>query len=260
MDDSTSIRKKSVEEEKVDEELAKAVNRTLAEEEKKKEEDERKKRDEKKKTTNGVKDHKEKRTDIEEQMGQGEDCPSANLTCPEVKPCPEFEPCPEIKPCPPCEECGSCPEVDPCQPCGPCPPIHCQPCPVVNRTNLSVPDGCPEAGGMTIPVAMAVGAIASLLVTGVATAIGLLLRYTSPIFSGLLFIFIVVLTWYRSSHYPETARELGGRVVATLREATMALSHRVLEAIRHHDQVGSPIFLSILLSTLSSIFHLKSLH
>jgi uncharacterized protein YacL len=92
---------------------------------------------------------------------------------------------------------------------------------------------------MTIPVAMAVGAVASLLVTGVAAAIGLLLRYTSPFFSGLLFIFIVVLTWYLSSHYPETARDLGGRVVATLREATIALGHRVMEAVRHHnEQVG----------------------
>ncbi len=94
---------------------------------------------------------------------------------------------------------------------------------------------------MSVPLAMAVGACASLLVTGVATAIGLLLRYAPPIYCGLLFLSIVVLTWYLSSHYPETARELGGRVVATLREATIALSHRVMEAIRHHnDQVGFP--------------------
>ncbi len=110
---------------------------------------------------------------------------------------------------------------------------------------------------MSGPEAMAVGAIASLLITGVATAIGLLLRYTSPIFSGLLFVFIVVLTWYLSSHYPETARELGGRVVATLREATIALGHRVMEAIRHHqEQVGVPAR-PILFFKMSSMFHLK---
>ncbi len=94
---------------------------------------------------------------------------------------------------------------------------------------------------MTVPVAMAVGAVATLTITGVATVIGLLLRYAPPIFSGLLFIAIVALTWYLSSNYPETARELGGRVVATLREASIALGHRVLEAIqRHQEQVGVP--------------------
>ncbi len=91
---------------------------------------------------------------------------------------------------------------------------------------------------MSVPVALVLGAMASLLVIGVATIIGLLLRYASPIFSGLLFVIIVVLTWYLSSHYPETARDLGGRVMTTLREATVALGHRVMEAIRHHDQVG----------------------
>jgi hypothetical protein len=94
---------------------------------------------------------------------------------------------------------------------------------------------------MTIPVALLVGASVGVLVTGVATIIGLLLRYTSPIFSGLLFVTLVVLTWYLSSHYPETARELGGRAWTALQEATVALGHRVMEAIRHHqEQVGVP--------------------
>jgi uncharacterized membrane protein YphA (DoxX/SURF4 family) len=102
---------------------------------------------------------------------------------------------------------------------------------------------------MSVPVALAVGAMASLLVTGAAVAIGLLLRYTSPLFSGLLFVSMVVLTWYLSSRYPETARELGGRVWTTLQEATAALGHQIMEAIqRHPEQVGFPIILSLISS------------
>jgi hypothetical protein len=97
---------------------------------------------------------------------------------------------------------------------------------------------------MTIPVAMAVGAAASFLVIGVATAVGLVIRYVPPMFSGLLFISIVVLTWYLSSHYPETARELGGRAATILREAASTLSHRVVEVLRRHsEQVGFLILL-----------------
>jgi uncharacterized membrane protein YphA (DoxX/SURF4 family) len=92
---------------------------------------------------------------------------------------------------------------------------------------------------MTTPVAMAVGAAAALLVTGVAASIGLLLRYTSPFVSGFVVVTIIIVTWYLSSHYPATARELGGRVTTLLREAALALGHRVMEAIqRHRDQVS----------------------
>ncbi len=95
---------------------------------------------------------------------------------------------------------------------------------------------------MSIPVALVVGACASLLVTGVATAIGLLLRYVQPTISGLLLIAIFILVWYLSSQYPDTARELGGRAVNLLREAAVAVSHRVMEAIRRHqEQVSVPI-------------------
>jgi hypothetical protein len=241
MEDSLSIRK-TAEEVKEDEEVARAVNETLAEEEKRRKEDEERKRTEDE-TRGRKKDRDEKkdpesREPEEERKDKGEALPCFNLTCPAVKPCPkekEEEVCPEEKTCPPVE-CGPCPGVNPCKPCSPCP--------VANST-VDQPPICrsPESQvpAMTIPVAMAVGAVASLLVTGVAAAIGLLLRYTSPVFSGLLFIFIVVLTWYLSSHYPETARDLGGRVVATLREATITLGHRVMEAIRHHqEQVSVP--------------------
>ncbi len=95
---------------------------------------------------------------------------------------------------------------------------------------------------MSVPAAMAVGAVASLLVAGVATGVGLLLRYVPPMISGLFFISIIIMVWYLSSQYPEAARDLGGRVVATLREATVALGHRVDEAIqRHNEQVGFPV-------------------
>ncbi len=102
---------------------------------------------------------------------------------------------------------------------------------------------------MTIPVAMAVGAGAALLVTGVATVVGLVIRYVSPTVSGFLFLSTIIIVWYLSSQYPETAREMGGRVVAVLREATVTLSNRVMAAIRHHnEQVGVSI-----LSLISSL-------
>ncbi len=96
---------------------------------------------------------------------------------------------------------------------------------------------------MSVPVAMAIGACASLLVTGVVTALGLLLRYVPPTVSGFLILATIIIIWYLCSHYPETARELGGRAVAVLREAAMALSHRVVEALqRHNEQVGFSCF------------------
>jgi hypothetical protein len=257
MEDSASIRK-TEEEKKEDKEVAKAVNRTLAEEEKQKEEDERKKRDEKKRKEKGPEEEKDGPAGKQKkEVDQDKACPTShNLTCPVVEPCADPVECPEPEKCP---TPTVCPKVEPCEPCGPCPPekprpgvnttdrpcTPCKPCLEANGTIIHLdcpsPPSCVEPASMSVPEAMAVGAIASLLVAGVATAIGLLLRYAPPLFSGLLFVAIVVLTWYLSSHYPETARELGGRVVATLREATIALGHRVMEAIRHHqEQVGVP--------------------
>jgi hypothetical protein len=252
LEDGSSVKKKSEKEEKEDEEIQKAVNATLAEEEKKKRKDEEDK-------------EKEKETGKEE--GEDEASPTFNLTCPEVKPCPIPGICPEIEPCspceqcptlvdcqpcdscPPCKECGPCPEVKPCQPCRPCKP--CGQCPVANHTSIRQdcpsPPACAETGGMSVPVALVVGAMASLLAVGVADAIGLLLRYVPPLISGFLFLAIVLMVWFFSSHYPATARELGGRVVVVLREAVSALSHRLMEAIRHQaSQVSFLIFLLVL--------------
>jgi hypothetical protein len=265
MDDSSSIRK-TEEERKEEEELAKAVNATLAEEKKRQEEEDEKKRqeDEKKRTEDEAqkkrrdKDGKE-RAIVEKQEGQDEACPPVNNSCPIVEPCPkikECHECPAPKDCPPVEECGPCPEVRPCKPCRPC-----GPCPVANTTLNRPPtaDICPESteASMSTAVAMAVGACASLLATCVAALIGIILRYVPPLVSGCLFLTIVIMVWFLSSRYPETARELGARTATLLREAATALSHRVMEAIRHRDdQVCVPIK-SYLFLRLSSMFSIE---
>jgi hypothetical protein len=251
MEDSSSI-KKSEEEKREEKELAELVNRTLAEEEKKCQEEKEKKEDGKK--TGGQEDGNERGT-VEKKEGQDEACPPVNYTCPSVKPCPtdkecpsceDCEPCVDCQPCEdckPCKGCKPCKDCKPCKECGLCPEVKpCVPCPVANysgrhQDDLS-PPSCPEPSNMSVPVAMAIGAAATLLAAGVATAIGLLLRYVSPIVCGFIFMATIIIVWYLSSQHPETARELGGRVVATLREATIALSHRVMEAIRHHVQVS----------------------
>jgi hypothetical protein len=240
MEDSLSI-KKTAKEEKEDREVAEKVNATLAaEEEKKRKEDE----DEKKKEE-GAKEKEDKGSSVT----VGEDEASSNHTsgCPEFRPCAPCGPCPEEKPCHPCRECPKeklcpeekgCPEEKPCLPCRPCGP--CPPCPVGNST-VEPPSTseCPEPSSMTVPVAMAIGACASLLFTGVATALGLLLRYVPPTVSGFLILAIIVVIWYLCSQYPETARELGGRAATLLREAAVALGHRVMAAIqRHQEQVS----------------------
>jgi hypothetical protein len=230
--------------------LAEKVNATLAkEEEERQEEEKEKKRQDREKKHEKIRT--QDKTEDEDVKGKDKDeaCPPLNFTCPTVKPC---DPCPEVKPdpeeCPPCKECGECPEVKPCKPCRPC-----GPCGPTNTSTVEPPSppGCQESSQtMTTPVAMAIGAVASLLVTGVAAAIGLILRYTSPIESGFLFLATIIIMWYLCSRYPEAARELGERVVATLRDATIALSHRVAEAIqRQNEQVSlltSPnLFLSL---------------
>ncbi len=100
---------------------------------------------------------------------------------------------------------------------------------------------------MSTPVAMAVGAVTGILVTGTAAIVGLILRYVPPFVSGFLFLATIIILWYLCSQYPETARELGGRAWTALQEATVALGHQVMEALqRHQEQVGvpsKPIFL-----------------
>jgi hypothetical protein len=232
MEDGLSVKKKSEEERKEDEKIAEAVNATLAaeEEEKRKEEEEKKKG----RTGNGARKKKE-----------DEASSSPNCTCPIVDPCPEVKKCPEVEHCSPKENCTEPEQCDPCQECppvkecGPCPEVRpCKPCPVANGTGTTpLVCQCPE--GMSLSTAVAVGTVAGFLVTGMATVIGLVIRYVPPIVSGFLFLSTIIIVWYLSSQHPEMARDLGGRAMATLREATIALGHRVMEAIqRHQDQVG----------------------
>jgi hypothetical protein len=253
MDDGISI-KKTEEEKKEDEEVAKAVNRTLAEEEKrrKEEEDEAKK----KKQGNEIKQEGKKDGGEDEASStfnctcplvkpckrcpEEPDCPSCE-DCPQPKDCPAQEVCPEIEPCHPCEECGTCPEIKPCKPC-----------PGVNNTRGH--QECPEAE-MSVPVAIAVRAVAGVLVTGVAAVLGLVIRYFSPLECGFLFLATIVMVWYFSSQHPETARELGGRAATLLREAAVALGHRMMAAIqRHQEQVSVPNLSLISSFGMSSMF------
>jgi hypothetical protein len=281
--------RRTKEEEKEDRELAEKVNATLAEEEKERQEEEakeKKRQDKEKKQDETGQGTGSGTGSTGKERGQDEACPTLNHTCPErelcptcpeVKNCPEkelCEPCPEIRKCPPC---GQCPEVmppkecSPCRRCEPCPEIDCHPCreclPLrecepcsFNYTVSQNPgSGCSDPADMSVPVALAVGASAGVLLTGVAAAIGLILRYVDTIASGFLFMAIIVIIWYLCSHYPETARELGGHAVNLLREAAVALGHRMMAAIqRQQEQVGFPVLvLFFLLSDLSSMFHLK---
>jgi hypothetical protein len=230
LEDGSSVRKKTEDEKKEDEEVAKAVNATLAAEEEKR----RKEEDEAKKKKEVKKESQVKKEDVE---GQDEACPPANASCPIVEPCP---PCPEVKECETCKTCEPC-KV--CKECGQCPTVKpCKPCAVDNNTSsnedVPVPPACPASSGLTLPAAMAVGAVAGILVTGLAATVGLILRYVPPVASGFLFLASIVILWYLCSQYPETARELGGRAMGILREASVALGHRIMAAIqRHQDQV-----------------------
>jgi hypothetical protein len=254
MEDGSSI-KKFEEEKREDKELAELVNKTLAEEAEKKEEEEKKKRqldpEKKRDETKKKKDEKDEKkktveTGIVVEEDKDEAFPSSNCTdsCPTPIECEQCPECPTVR-CNPCKKCPE-PKEEDCPPCRPCRP--CGPCPVVNSTVPDLPptSACPEAPGMSLPAAVAVGVAAGILLTGVATTFGVLLRYLSPIESGLIFLATIIFVWYLCSHHPETARELGGRAATLLREAATALSHRVVEALRHHnEQVDSSIFLLV---------------
>ncbi len=257
------MRKKTKEEEKEDEEIQKAVNATLAaEEEEKKKEDEKKKRTED--DIKGKKEDKAEKKDVktkaDQQENQNEASPSLNCTCPVIIPCKPCQDCPDPVECGPCPGVGDCPPCKPCkicEPCQECPSKECDPCPLSNNSSIHQdcpsPPVCTETGGMSVPVALVVGAMASLLATGVAAAIGLILRYVPPIVSGFLFLATVVILWYLCSQYPETARELGGRAANLLREAAVALGHRVMAAVQRHTEQVSVSVKSKLFFRLSSM-------
>jgi hypothetical protein len=260
LEDGSSVRKKTKEEEKEDEEMAKAVNATLAAEEEaaRKEDEEKRKRDHQDKKKKIQERNEEDEDRNEKEDSQDEACLPTNITCPIVKPCPDPTECPKKEECPEKEENRPCKEED-CPRCGPCPEVKpcdpCFPCPGVNATVDKPPTvTCPEVTSMSTAVAMIIGAVASLLVAGVATGVGLLLRYVPPIASGFLFLATIVLIWYLCSQYPDTARELGGRAATLLREAAVALGHRIMEAIRHREEQVGFLIKPNLFFRMSSMF------
>jgi hypothetical protein len=178
---------------------------------------------------------------------------------PEVcKPCKEPEVCkpckePEVgKPCKEPEVCKPCKEPEVCKPCKPCrlregvktcQPVPCLPVPC-SPVDCRLPPGIEGPGvaaPMTVPVALAVGAAASVLVLGVVAFVGFVIRYLPIYISGTIFIVSILLTGYLSSRYPASARELGLRAVGLAREAASALANRVTAALRGPDQVGSAL-------------------
>jgi hypothetical protein len=88
---------------------------------------------------------------------------------------------------------------------------------------------------LVTPEAVLVGAAATVLVLVVAAAVAIIVRYFSTITSGLLIVSTIVLVWYLSSMYPESARRLGARVWAALRSAATSVVDRVLG--RRHPEV-----------------------
>jgi hypothetical protein len=259
MEDSSSVRKKTREEEEEDEKMAEAVNATLAaeEEEKRKEDEEKKKQKNRLDQEKGEKKDTQKKNEME--GGQDEACLPTNFTCPVVTPCQPCKKCLDPVSCPDPVECDPCLPKD-CKPCPrceeseECPPLVCPPvlpCPADNDTRrgqeLPTPPSCPELPSMTVPVALATGAIVNLLTVSAAAALGLVLRYVPPLISGFFFLVLILMVWFLSSRYPEVAREMGARAWTMMQEATSALSHRIVDALRHHnEQVGLPTILSLI--------------
>jgi hypothetical protein len=83
-------------------------------------------------------------------------------------------------------------------------------------------------------MAILVGAVATLLVCALATAIGIILRYMPISMSGLLVLAVIAVVWYYSSTQPAAARECGRRLWAFLRETATSVVDRVF---RRNSQV-----------------------
>ncbi len=134
------------------------------------------------------------------------------------------------------DHCRSCPGVK-CSPCEeflPCVPVPCEP------VDQHSPPGTGDSGAtpMSVPVALAVGATASLLAVGLVAGVGIILRYLPSFISGLILVVAVILIWYLSSHYPATARQLGQRALDLMREASTTLVNRAMAALRGSNQVS----------------------
>jgi hypothetical protein len=121
-------------------------------------------------------------------------------------------------------------------------PRECPACPP-STTSAPAPQLCGpgSTGGdslavasLSTPMAVLVGAVATLLVCVLAVAVGIIIRYIPIFVSGLLVLAAIVLVWYYSSTQPAAARECGQRLWVFLRDAATSVVDRVF---RRNPQV-----------------------
>ncbi len=91
---------------------------------------------------------------------------------------------------------------------------------------------------MSMPVAILVGAMGSVLAMALAGVVGLILRYAPVFVSGSLFVGTIIVVWYLCSKYPAVARDLGARAIELVREAAHTLADRAMAAIRRPREVS----------------------
>jgi hypothetical protein len=126
----------------------------------------------------------------------------------------------------------------PCQPtaapreCPACPPPTA-PAPQLCGPGSSGGDSLAVAP-LSTPMAILVGAVATVLVCALAAAIGIIIRYLPILMSGLLVLAVLALVWYYSSTHPAAAREWGLRLWDFLRGTATSLVNRVF---RRNSQV-----------------------
>jgi hypothetical protein len=141
---------------------------------------------------------------------------------------------------PPCQptliprECPACP-----------PPTTSTPAPQLCGPG-STGGGSLAVASLFTPMAILVGAVATLLVCVLAAAIGIILRYMPILMSGLLVLAVIAVVWYYSSTQPATAREWGRRLWAFLRDTATSVVDR---AFRRNPQVRVLLLLRYFLYT-----------
>jgi hypothetical protein len=122
--------------------------------------------------------------------------------------------------------------VPPCQPTSA--PRECPACP--STTSIPAPQLCgPSSTGggslgevaLSTPMAILVGAVATVLVCVLAAAIGIIIRYMPILMSGLIVLAAIALVWHYSSTHPAAAREWGRHLWDLLRGAATSLVNRV---------------------------------
>jgi hypothetical protein len=123
-------------------------------------------------------------------------------------------------------------------------PLECPACPPPT-TPISTPApqlcGPGSTGGdglavasLSTPMAVLVGAVATLLVCALAVAVGIIIRYLPILMSGLLVLAAIASVWHYSSTHPAAAREWGRRLWEFLRGTATSLANRVF---RRNPQV-----------------------